>query len=303
MLHILLNSEKLLAEIKIAQAKQRISVCEHSQKNTPYIEKRSPYETTFVLHYSQMPIFFVKHQLLRLHSCAGKIISIYIKRRKIVRSEKKCKRKWAYKRSLQTQTSHTKSGLHKQTAFIISAYLIKCRKICHPLHKAQDFSRSTNFCSLHSSAGKIISICISRREIVCSEKKCKRSGVYFAYAGTEPMQSPLHKKHKSGLYKPLCFSAYSIRRRIFREVRVSEQMRECAYSAYAIERICDRNDVIRGKDKPYYSMIPATTPDPTVRPPSRIANLSPSSIAIGVIRLIVIVMLSPGMHISTPSGS
>ena len=140
MLHILLNSEKLLAEIKIAQTKQSISVYEHSQKNTPYIEKRSPYETTFVLHYSQMPIFFVKHQLLRLHSCAGKIISIYIKRRKIVRSEKKCKRKWAYKRSLQTQTSHTKSGLHKQTAFIVSAYLIKCRKICHPLHKAQDFS-------------------------------------------------------------------------------------------------------------------------------------------------------------------
>ena len=171
LLHILLNSEKLLAEIKIAQTKQSISVYEHSQKNTPYIEKRSPYETTFVLHYSQMPIFFVKHQLLRLHSCAGKIIGICIKRR------------------------------------------------------------------------------------------------------------------------------------IFREVRVSEQMRECAYSAYAIERICDRNDVIRGKDKPYYSMIPATTPDPTVRPPSRIANLSPSSIAIGVIRLIVIVMLSPGMHISTPSGS
>ena len=134
--------------------------------------------------------------------------------------EKKCKRSEAYKRSLQTQTSHTKSGLHKQTAFIISAYLIKCRKICHPLHKAQNFSRSTNFCSLHSGAGKIISICISRREIVCSEKKCKRSGVYFAHAGTEPMQSPLHKKHKSGLYKPLCFSAYSIRRRIFREVRV-----------------------------------------------------------------------------------
>ena len=34
-------------------------------------------------------------------------------------------------------------------------------------------------------------------------------------------------------------------------------------------------------------MISVTTPDPTVLPPSRIANLSPSSIAIGVIRLIV----------------
>ena len=89
LLHILLNSEKLLAEIKIAQTKQSISVYEHSQKNTPYIEKRSLYETTFVLHYSQMQIFFVKHQLLRLHSCAGKIISICISHREIVRSEKK----------------------------------------------------------------------------------------------------------------------------------------------------------------------------------------------------------------------
>ena len=52
-----------------------------------------------------------------------------------------------------------------------------------------------------------------------------------------------------------------------------------------------------------YSIISVTTPEPTVLPPSLIANLSPSSIAIGVIREIVIVMLSPGMHISTPSGS
>jgi len=52
-----------------------------------------------------------------------------------------------------------------------------------------------------------------------------------------------------------------------------------------------------------YSMISVTTPDPTVLPPSRIANLSPVSIAIGVIRLISMTMLSPGIHISTPSGS
>ena len=31
----------------------------------------------------------------------------------------------------------------------------------------------------------------------------------------------------------------------------------------------------------YYSMIVATRPDPTVRPPSRIANVRPCSIAIG----------------------
>ena len=52
-----------------------------------------------------------------------------------------------------------------------------------------------------------------------------------------------------------------------------------------------------------YSIIFVTTPDPTVRPPSLIANLSPSSIAIGVMRLIVIWMLSPGITISTPSGN
>jgi len=52
-----------------------------------------------------------------------------------------------------------------------------------------------------------------------------------------------------------------------------------------------------------YLMILATTPAPTVRPPSRIANRRPSSIAIGWIRLTTILMLSPGMTISTPSGS
>ena len=51
-----------------------------------------------------------------------------------------------------------------------------------------------------------------------------------------------------------------------------------------------------------YSMIVATRPDPTVRPPSRIAKRSPCSIAIGWISSIVISTLSPGMHISVPSG-
>ena len=52
----------------------------------------------------------------------------------------------------------------------------------------------------------------------------------------------------------------------------------------------------------YYSMIVATRPDPTVRPPSRIANVRPCSIAIGWISSIVISTLSPGMHISVPAG-
>ena len=51
-----------------------------------------------------------------------------------------------------------------------------------------------------------------------------------------------------------------------------------------------------------YSLIVATRPDPTVRPPSRIAKVRPWLIAIGWISSIVISMLSPGMHISVPSG-
>ena len=53
----------------------------------------------------------------------------------------------------------------------------------------------------------------------------------------------------------------------------------------------------------YYSIIVATRPDPTVRPPSRIANVRPCSIATGWMSSIVISTLSPGMHISVPAGS
>src|SRR5439155_898883 len=49
-----------------------------------------------------------------------------------------------------------------------------------------------------------------------------------------------------------------------------------------------------------YSVISVTTPAPTVRPPSRIANRSSFSIATGWISSIAIVTLSPGITISTP---
>ena len=62
---------------------------------------------------------------------------------------------------------------------------------------------------------------------------------------------------------------------------------------------CDNKSIFRL----YYSMIVATRPDPTVRPPSRIAKVRPCSIAIGWISSMVISTLSPGMHISTPAGS
>ena len=51
-----------------------------------------------------------------------------------------------------------------------------------------------------------------------------------------------------------------------------------------------------------YSMILATAPEPTVRPPSRIAKRRPCSQAMGVMSSTVISTLSPGRHISTPSG-
>jgi hypothetical protein len=51
-----------------------------------------------------------------------------------------------------------------------------------------------------------------------------------------------------------------------------------------------------------YSTTSETVPAPTVLPPSRMANRSPFSIAIGAISSISIWMLSPGMTISTPAG-
>ncbi|KZM35040.1 hypothetical protein OJAG_22040 [Oerskovia enterophila] len=50
-------------------------------------------------------------------------------------------------------------------------------------------------------------------------------------------------------------------------------------------------------------MIFVTRPEPTVRPPSRMAKPRPSSMAIGWISATVISVLSPGMTISVPSGS
>jgi hypothetical protein len=51
-----------------------------------------------------------------------------------------------------------------------------------------------------------------------------------------------------------------------------------------------------------HSIMLATTPAPTVRPPSRMAKRSFSSIAIGTIRCTSMAMLSPGITISVPSG-
>ena len=49
-----------------------------------------------------------------------------------------------------------------------------------------------------------------------------------------------------------------------------------------------------------YLMILVTTPEPTVRPPSRMAKRTFSSMAIGEINSTCSCTLSPGMHISAP---
>src|SRR5689334_11563082 len=54
---------------------------------------------------------------------------------------------------------------------------------------------------------------------------------------------------------------------------------------------------------PSYLRILTTTPAPTVRPPSRMANLSFSSRALGTISSTSAVTLSPGITISVPCGS
>src|SRR5262249_33111262 len=62
------------------------------------------------------------------------------------------------------------------------------------------------------------------------------------------------------------------------------------------------DDLLAAPNSEIYSKILVTTPAPTVRPPSRMAKRSPSSIAIGVISSIFIWTFSPGMTISVPSG-
>src|SRR5262249_18741044 len=61
--------------------------------------------------------------------------------------------------------------------------------------------------------------------------------------------------------------------------------------------------VVLGHGIPTYFSILMTRPEPTVRPPSRMANRSPSSIAIGLPSSTDISVLSPGMTISVPAGN
>jgi len=65
----------------------------------------------------------------------------------------------------------------------------------------------------------------------------------------------------------------------------------------------NKNQPVTGNPPLIYSITSVITPAPTVLPPSRMANRSSLSIAIGVISSTVQLMLSPGITISTPSAS
>ena len=87
-------------------------------------------------------------------------------------------------------------------------------------------------------------------------------------------------------------------------IKISLHFRKRAISFYIYFAILQAgNRQIGGIPKLYYSMISVTTPEPTVRPPSRIANRSSLSIATGVSSSTSILVLSPGMIISTPCGN
>src|SRR5207245_8589134 len=59
----------------------------------------------------------------------------------------------------------------------------------------------------------------------------------------------------------------------------------------------------RSSARPRYSAMSVTTPAPTVRPPSRIANRNSFSIAIGVMSSTCTATLSPGITISVPAAN
>jgi hypothetical protein len=74
-------------------------------------------------------------------------------------------------------------------------------------------------------------------------------------------------------------------------------------SRFAVRKPNPRTREPANRDLKHYSMISEIVPAPTVRPPSRIANRAPFSSATGTCSSAVMLVLSPGITISTPSGS
>ena len=137
----------------------------------------------------------------------------------------------------------------------------------------------------------------------CSESFCAKMLLLFLlFQGQRPLADMgLRPIPHTNSRMPKLFHHYS--------TPLSQRKRLCLF-VFTLFAVCARNK--KGKSNRssllpllslYASMMFATTPEPTVLPPSLIADRSPFSIAIGVISSISILILSPGMTISTPSGS
>ena len=96
-----------------------------------------------------------------------------------------------------------------------------------------------------------------------------------------------------------------------RFARFRRRLKPFLQTAELIERLkhntkkpptCTGRRLFKARRKSYSTTF-VTEPAPTVRPPSRIANRVPSSMAIGAISSTSRVTLSPGITISVPSGS
>ena len=131
--------------------------------------------------------------------------------------------------------------------------------------------------------------------LTISEARPTKSLAEFAARG-RPQGSPLRKVFR-----------FCVGRRALTPPRWRGDYRAagCGQPALRIARILLKKAV--PKDSLFeiggnYSSMSITTPEPTVRPPSRIAKRRPFSIAMGVISSTFMSTLSPGMHISVPSG-
>ena len=94
---------------------------------------------------------------------------------------------------------------------------------------------------------------------------------------------------------PVRFAVFTISRVLLSSTRWSYALRRMRM--FWLSMLLDPS---RSRD---YLVMLATTPAPTVRPPSRMAKRRPSSMAIGAISVTSIETLSPGITISVPSGS
>src|SRR5690554_5728084 len=95
-----------------------------------------------------------------------------------------------------------------------------------------------------------------------------------------------------------------VRRRLVEELVIERLQANSDFGrvshGYSQERRGRRGSASLGRN---HSMISETTPAPTVRPPSRMANRICDSSATGVISSTSTVTLSPGITIFTPSGN